>query len=67
MSPARAAKRPLRRLADEVLEVPDLASLTQLLTRELPPALSAESVTLLLWDRKLDSFETLSKDETRKA
>lgn len=67
MSVVRAGKRPLRRLADEVLEVPDLASLTQVLTRELPPALSAESVTLLLWDRKLDSFETLSKDETRKA
>jgi signal transduction histidine kinase len=57
----------LRRLADEVLEVPDLVSLTQLLTRELPRALGVESVTLLLWDRKLDSFETLSRDETRQA
>lgn len=67
MSLARAAKPPLRRLVDEVLEVPDLVALTQLLTHELPQALQAESVTLLLWDRKLDSFETLSKDETRKA
>ena len=67
MSSSSEAAQPLRRLADEVLEVPDLVSLTQLLTRELPRTLGVDSVTLLLWDRKLDSFETLSRDETRKA
>lgn len=66
MTLARPVKRPLRRLADEVLEVPDLPSLRQLLTRELPRTLGADSATLLLWDRKLDSFETPSKDETQK-
>jgi len=67
VSLASEAPRALRRLADEVLEVPDLVALTQLLTRELPRTLGVDSVTLLLWDRKLDSFETLSRDETRKA
>ena len=66
MTLARPVKRPLRHITDEVLEVPDLPSLTQLLTRELPRTLGADSATLLLWDRKLDSFETLSKDETQK-
>jgi signal transduction histidine kinase len=66
VSRARPGHRPLHRLADEVLEVPDLPALTQLLTRELPLTLEADSVTLLLWDRKLDSFETLSKDETQR-
>lgn len=66
MSPVRAAKLSLRRIADDILEMPDLASLTQLLTRDLPATLGADSVTLLLWDRKLDTFETLSRDETQK-
>jgi signal transduction histidine kinase len=43
-----------------VLEVPDLAGLVRLLTRELPAALDVHDATLLLWDRKLDSFEVLS-------
>ena len=50
----------LRRLADRALEVPDLEALARLLTRELPLALDVEDATLLLWDRKLDSFEVLS-------
>jgi signal transduction histidine kinase len=47
----------LRRLADDVLEAPDLPALTRLLTRDLPAVLGAASATLLLWDRKLESFE----------
>lgn len=61
----RTARRAaLRRLADDVLEAPDLPALTRLLTRELPEALGAESATLLLWDRKLESFQgvTLAAD-----
>jgi signal transduction histidine kinase len=54
----RTARRAaLRRLADGVLEAPDLPALTRLLTRELPAAVGASSATLLLWDRKLESFE----------
>jgi len=50
----------LRRLADRVLEVPDLEALARLLTRELPRTLDVVSATLLLWDRKLESFQVLS-------
>src|SRR5262249_18065762 len=55
----------LRRLADEVLEVPDLDGLTRLLTRSLPEALAVGGASLLLWDRKLESFEGLAPEETR--
>ncbi|MDX1384079.1 MAG: hypothetical protein R3190_10580, partial [Thermoanaerobaculia bacterium] len=61
----RTARRAaLRRLADDVLEAPDLPALTRLLTRELPETLGAESATLLLCDRKLESFQgvTLTGD-----
>src|SRR5260370_34646863 len=50
----------LRRLADRVLEAPDLEGLVQLLTRTLPEALDVEGARLLLWDRKLETFEGLS-------
>jgi signal transduction histidine kinase len=50
----------LRRLADRVLEVPDLEALARLLTRELPRTLDVVGATLLLWDRKLESFQVLS-------
>ena len=50
----------LRRLADRALEVPDLDALGRLLTRDVPQALDVEDATLLLWDRKLDSFEVVS-------
>ena len=50
----------LRRLADRVLEVPDLEALARLLTRELPRTLEVAGATLLLWDRKLESFQVLS-------
>jgi signal transduction histidine kinase len=55
----------LRRLADEVLEVPDLDGLTRLLTRSLPETLDVGGASLLLWDRKLESFEGLAPEETR--
>ena len=55
----------LKRLADEVLEAPDLAAVATLLTRALPGTLGAPQATLLLWNRQLDSFEALSPDETR--
>ena len=55
----------LKRLADEVLEAPDLAAVGQVLTRSLPATLGAPEATLLLWNRRLDSFEALSPGETR--
>jgi signal transduction histidine kinase len=61
MKPSPAAL--LRRLADEVLEAADVEGLTRLLTRKLPAVLGVEGATLLLWDRKLDSFEGLTPDE----
>jgi signal transduction histidine kinase len=45
-------------LVERVLEVSDLPSLTRLLTDALPRALRVPSVTLLLWNRKLDRFES---------
>jgi len=53
----------LGRLAERVLEAPDLPSLTRLLTEELPRALQARDATLLLWDRRLESFEGLALAE----
>lgn len=57
MSGRRAA---LARLAERVLEVSDLPSLTRLLTEDLPRALDARGATLLLWDRRLESFAGLA-------
>ncbi len=61
----RAGRRrtALGRIADGVLESPDLASLTRLLTRDLPRALEATGASLLLWDRRLESFEGLGLDD----
>jgi signal transduction histidine kinase len=56
-------KSTLAALAERVLEVPDLLGLTRLLTVELRQALSAERASLLLWDRRLESFESLALDE----
>jgi signal transduction histidine kinase len=64
VSPAKAARRVLlRRLAEEVLETADLSALTRLLTRDLPKALGAREGALLVWDRKLESFEGLALAE----
>jgi signal transduction histidine kinase len=49
-------------LNERVLEVSDLPSLTRLLTEELPRALGIPWVRLLLWNRKLDSFEAHPPD-----
>src|SRR5574341_1367179 len=56
-------KATLATLAERVLEAPDLAGLTRLLTVELRQALAAENASLLLWDRRLESFESLALDE----
>lgn len=70
-SPRSRGSRPssqraaLRRLADQVLETPDPARLALLLTRRLPSAAGVDGVTLLLWDRRLDTFESLSPGETQ--
>src|SRR4030065_782 len=59
-APRPGRPRPaLGRIADGVLESPDLPSLTRLLTEDLPRALEARDGTLLLWDRRLESFEGL--------
>ena len=55
----------IRRLADQVLEVPDREGLTRLLTQALPAVLGVSSVALLFWDRKLEAFEALSPGETQ--
>jgi signal transduction histidine kinase len=47
----------LRRLADQVLEAADLEGLVRILTRSLPAALHIRGATLLLWDRRLETFE----------
>jgi signal transduction histidine kinase len=48
-----------------VLEAPGVEALSTLLTRSLPDALGVTEATLLLWDRRLESFESLSEGETR--
>jgi signal transduction histidine kinase len=63
MSTAR--HRVLKRLTDQVLEQPDLEGMSQLLTQELPRALGLTGATLLLWDRKLDTFQAVVAGETR--
>lgn len=57
-SAARAKRRTaIRRIAARILEAPDLAALARALTLELPRALDADGATLLIWDRRLESFE----------
>jgi signal transduction histidine kinase len=63
MSPTRS--RVLKRLADQVLERPDLEGLSHLLTQELPRGLGLVGATLLLWDRKLNTFQAMLEGETR--
>jgi len=55
----------LRDLAERSLELADLAAVERLLTRTLPGSLGLPWSTLLLWDRKLDSFHTVSANETQ--
>ena len=55
----------LRRIADLVLEAADVEGLAHLLTRLLPGAVGVPQVTLLVWDRKLETFQALSPGETQ--
>ncbi len=55
----------LRRLCDQVLEAPDLDALARLLAGSLPEALRVASAALLVWDRKLEAFESLAPGEAR--
>jgi signal transduction histidine kinase len=57
----------LRRLAQGVLEAPDLAGLARLLTASLPEAAGVAKATLLFWDRKLETFQVLNPGETQAA
>ncbi len=54
----------LKRLSEQALEATSLETVARLLTRLLPKALGLAGATLLLWNRKLDSFESLSPGET---
>jgi signal transduction histidine kinase len=55
----------LRRLADRVLETPDLHALTRLLAHELPRALRLPGATLMVWDRKLERFQAVAPGQTQ--
>lgn len=50
-----------------MLEAGDLESLSRLLARSLPQAAGVSSATLLFWDRKLETFQATSGDETHAA
>ncbi len=55
----------LSEIAELSLELADLAAVERLLTRTLLGSLGLSWSTLLLWDRKLDSFHTVSGNETQ--
>ncbi len=59
-SPHPSRRALLHRLCDRVLELPELPALIRCLTEELPRALGARDATLLLWDRRLESFHGLA-------
>jgi signal transduction histidine kinase len=61
----RSHTQALRRLADETLHATDPQDLARLLTQALPAALDLDKATLLLWDRKVETFEGLSLGEGR--
>ena len=48
-----------------MLEATGADDVARILTRELPAALGVSGATLLLWNRKLDSFEAVTGTETR--
>lgn len=63
-SPSTAKRQEaLRRIAGRVLEAPDVAALARQLTHALPRALAAEDATLLLWDRRLETFDRVELAE----
>ena len=53
----------LRRIASRILEAPDLPALARYLTVDLPRALDADGATLLLWDRRLETFDRVEIGE----
>jgi signal transduction histidine kinase len=55
----------LRRVAERVLEAPDMEGLARLLTGSLPRAAGVKFAKLLFWDRRLSTFHTLNPDETQ--
>jgi signal transduction histidine kinase len=59
----RSHTQALRRLANETLHATDPQDLARLLTHSLPAALELDKAALLLWDRKLETFEGLSLGE----
>lgn len=64
MALARSHAPALRRLADETLHASDLRELKRLLTRALPAAIAVEGASLLVWDRKLETFEGLIPEDS---
>ena len=63
---SRTSRAPaLGRLVDRVLETTSADDLARILTRELPAALAVRGATLLLWNRKLDTFEVLTAGEAQ--
>ncbi len=64
MTMTLAGTKSLKRLVEHVLEQPDLEGLSHLLTHELPRVLGLAGATLLLWDRKLNTFSALAAGET---
>jgi signal transduction histidine kinase len=50
-------------LADETLHATDPQDLARLLTQTLPTVLDLDKAALLLWDRKVETFEGLSQGE----
>jgi len=61
----RSHTQALRRLAGETLQASDPQDLARLLTQALPAALDLDTASLLLWDRKVETFEGLSLGEGR--
>lgn len=55
----------LRDLADRVLEVPDIAGLSQLLTESLPSLLGVDQASFLIWNRRLDTFQGVTPGRTK--
>jgi signal transduction histidine kinase len=55
----------LRDLADHVLEVPDVAGLSQLLTQSLPSLLGVSEISFLIWNRRLDTFQGVIQGTTK--
>jgi len=58
---ANGRRAGLRSLAERILEVPDLAAIVRCLAVDLPRVLGAPGASLLLWDHRLQTFETVER------